>query len=99
MVHRAANSRTLKKPPRKGGFFLSRLKVKLCITSESTDLHFESGGTGGTGGTGGGWGASGNAGAVAAGVSGGAGGAGGAAVVGNSYITWTTPGTRLGLIS
>lgn len=47
---------------------------------------------GGTGGIGGNWGASGGSGVMGA-------GGGGAAVVGNSNITWTNTGTRLGAIS
>lgn len=57
---------------------------------------------GGKGGNGGAAGSAGNAGAASLGgdVSApGAGGAAGAAVVGNSFITWVTPGTRLGAIT
>ena len=60
---------------------------------------------GGTGGTGGGWGSTGSNGAASPGPScadrgnGGAGGSGGGAISGNSNITWTAFGTRLGGIS
>ena len=60
-----------------------------------------SGGSGngaGNGGAGGGWGASGSNGANSL-YTRGSGGAGGAAVTGNSNITWTAFGTRLGSIS
>lgn len=51
------------------------------------------------GGDGGGWGSAGIDGGESDGYSGGTGGAAGAAVSGDSNITWTTTGTRLGAIT
>lgn len=63
--------------------------VQLCYCGTKINYY------GGNGGTGGSRGASGSAGTTL----GGAGGSGGGAVSGNSNITWTATGTRLGSIS